>query len=104
MHHPARLQHQQPVGQHHRLQRVVRDQDDRAGEVGEVGPEEGAYVDPGTSVERGHRLVEQEHLRLQRQGTSQRHSLGLASRELVRATGGQLLEAEPVQPLLGMSP
>ena len=37
--------------------------------------QEGAYVDPGSRVERGHRLVEQQHLRLEGERPGQRDPL-----------------------------
>ena len=80
------------------------DQHDRPGEVGEVSAQEGAYVDPRTRVERGHRLVEQEHLGLEGERPGQRDPLGLAAGELVRAAAGEVGQAEPFEPLLRVGP
>ena len=66
------------------------DQHDRPGEVGEVRAQEGAHVDPGAGVERGHRLVEQQHLGLGGERPGQRHPLRLAAGELGGPAAGEV--------------
>ena len=66
--------------------------------------QEGAYVDPGAGVEGGHRLVEQQHLRIEGERPRQRHPLGLAAGELVRAPVGETSQPEPLEPLLRRRP
>ena len=95
---PAALDHQQPVGQHHRLERVVGDQHDRSREGAEVLAQEAADVDARARVERGHRLVEQQHLRLRGQHPGQRDPLRLPSRELGRRPAGEVAEPQAREP------
>ncbi len=80
------------------------DQHDGALEVAEVGPEEGPDVDARAGVERGHRLVEQQHPRLGGQRAGQCHPLRLTAGELGRATTREVGEPESLEPLRGRCP
>ena len=57
LHRPPAVHHQQVVGQDHRLERVVRDEERRAAEAHQVLAQVGAHCLPGAGVERGQRLV-----------------------------------------------
>ena len=72
------------VGDRHRLLLVVRDQDGRDVDLVVQPPQPLAQLGADLGVERAERLVEQQHLRLDRQRARQRHALALAARELVR--------------------
>ena len=104
LHDPAVLEHEQPVGEHERLERVVRDEQARPGEVGEVPLELGLHVEPGAGVERGQRLVEQQQRRVAGQGTAERHPLRLPAGQVAGPTSRQVGEPEPLQPLDGDGP
>ena len=62
-----------------------------------------AALRPRRSVERGERFVEEQQSRLERQRPTERHPLGLASRQLRRTQVGQLVETEARQPLVPRS-
>ena len=64
LHHAPVLEHEQPVGQHERLEGVVGDEQARPGEVGEVALELGLHVEAGAGVEGRERLVEQQQRRV----------------------------------------
>ena len=57
---PPVLDDDDPVGQRHRVDRVVGDQHGAAGELGQVPAQLGAHGEPGAGVERRQRLVEQQ--------------------------------------------
>ncbi len=90
---PADVHHADPVGQLEGLLLVVGDKDRGRAQLALDGPQRAAQVDPNLGVQRAERLVEQQHLGLIRQGTSQRHALLLAARELARHA-----RAQPAQP------
>ena len=92
------LDDEQPVGQHHRVERVVGDEQGRTGEVGQVPAQFGADVEAGARVERGQGLVEQQQLRSRGQRAGQRNPLGLPARERTGLAGGELGQPEPGQP------
>ena len=98
------LDHEEPVGQDHRLERVMGDQHRRPPEVGEVLAQERAYVDPRPGIQRGHRLVEQEHVGLVRHRPGQGHPLRLAAGELGGSSSRERGESQPLQPLLRLCP
>jgi len=64
LHDPAVLDDDKPIGHDHRLERVVGDEQRRAGEGSEVPPEFGAYLQLGPRIERGERFVEQQQPRV----------------------------------------
>ena len=92
------LDDDQAVGEHHRVERVVRDEQGAAVEVDEVAAQVGADLHPGAGVERGQGLVEQQQPRSGRQGTRERHPLSLPTRECSRLHPGQVRQAHPVEP------
>ena len=71
-----------PVGERRGVDEVVRDEDRRqaelAQELAQLGPDAAARV----RVERGHRLVEQQDLRVARERARERDALALAAGEL----------------------
>jgi hypothetical protein len=76
-------QHDDAVGQQDRLFNVVGDQEDGLGGHGLVGPQLeqfAAQVLGGQHVERGERLVHEEHLRLDDQGAGKADPLLHAAR------------------------
>ena len=97
--HPARLQHDHPVGEQQRVERVVGDHDRRRSATPAGAPDE---VPLHGDVERRHRLVEQEHPRVRRQGAGNRHPLGLAAGELSRPPVGEVADSDLVEPALGV--
>jgi hypothetical protein len=102
LHHPAVLHDDHPVGQHHRVQRVVRHQHGRARVVAEVAAQVGTGVQAGTRVQRGQRLVEQQQPRADGQRPGERHPLGLAAGEPARLVAGVRGQPHPVQPRAGL--
>ncbi len=80
----APLHHDDPIGDRHRLDRVVRDQDTHAGEPVQDRSDQRAELRAGAHVERRGRLVEQQQSRFVDQGSRERDALCLAARELVR--------------------
>src|SRR5262249_37760175 len=61
---PAVFDDDEPVGQHHGVERVVGDQDGDGFEVGQVTAELRADVQAGAGVEGGQRLVEEQQARV----------------------------------------
>ncbi|CAM5437813.1 hypothetical protein SFUMM280S_09567 [Streptomyces fumanus] len=95
---PAVLDHDQPVGQHHRVQRVVRDQHGDGLELREMAAQPGPYLQPGTGVQRGERLVEQQQSGPGRQGAGEGDALRLTPGETPGPGVGVVGQAHPVQP------
>ena len=102
LHDAAVLDDDQPVGEHEGVERVVGDQQRRAGVVGEVAVQLGAGVQPGAGVERGERLVEQQQRRVDGERAGQGDPLGLPAGQLARLAAGVLGEADPVEPVGGL--
>ena len=94
---PTGIHHDDPIGDRERLGLVVRDVDGGlAGLALEVEDRVFERV-PQVPIERGQRLVEQEHRRVGGEDPGQRDPLLLAARELgrqARAVAGQLDEGE----------
>ena len=99
---PAVLDDDQPVGQHHGVQRVVRDQDGDGLELGQVAPELGADLQAGAGVQGGQRLVEEQQPGAGGQGAGEGDALGLAAGQPARLGAGVVGEAHAVQPLGGL--
>ncbi len=102
----------QPVGQRHRLDLVVRDVDRRDGELALQALDLEPHLHAQLGIEVGERLVEQEDRRLAYDGAAHRDPLALAAGELARQPLEQLLELErlgrlahaPVDVVLGQLP
>ena len=101
LHDPAVLEHEQPVGEHERLERVVGDEQARPGEVGEVPLELGLHVEAGARVEGRERLVEQQQRRVARQRPGQRDPLRLPPGQVGGPAARQIGQPEPGQPVGG---
>ena len=91
------LEQDEAVGQRHRLDGIVRDEDGRSREGRERVAEQRAEPRTGRGVDGGERFVEQQEAGLARKRPGERHPLTLAARQLRGAhlgidAGGQLGE------------
>ena len=84
LHDPPGLEHDDPVGEDHGVERVVGDEDGRPGELPQVPGEVGAHVQPRAGVERGERLVEQEQVGVGDERPGEGGALGLPARQPAR--------------------
>ena len=91
---PALVHHRDPVGDLHRLLLVVRDDHGRRVRLVVESAQPDAQVLADARVERAERLVEQQHLRLDRERAGERHPLALAAGELGRIAVGEALELD----------
>jgi hypothetical protein len=94
----AGLQHDQPVGQGDRFQRVVGDEQPGAVEGGQVAAQVAADLGAGGRVQGGQRLVQQQQPRVADHGPGQRDPLGLAAGQGPGPGAGAGGQADPVQP------
>ena len=83
-----------PVGQCHRLDLVVRDVDRGRAEIAVQFLDLGPHLLAQPRVEIGQRLVEQERLGLPHDGAAHRHALALATRQRLRPALQQRLQPE----------
>ena len=97
---PAFVHHDQLLGDVHRLLLVVGDEDRRHVHLVVEAAQPGAQVLADLGVERAEGLVEQQHLRLDRQRPGQRHALALAAGELRGVAVGEPVELDQVQQLV----
>ena len=81
---PALAHHHHAIGERERLLLVVRDVDRRDAELALDRPDLIAQGDADLGIEGRQRLVEQEHLWLDRERARERDALLLPARELVR--------------------
>ena len=98
---PPLEQHRHPIPEPERLGAVVRDQHGRRAGRGE---EPAQIVEQRLArgrIERGERLVEEEHVRRGREGSREAHALGLAARQPVHGPVRQRGDAETVEPVPG---
>ncbi len=98
--HPALVHHHQLSGDVHRLLLVVGDEDRRHVHLVVQVAQPGAQVLAHLGVEGTEGLVEQQHLRLDRQRPCQCHPLALAAGELGRVTVGEPVELDEAQQLV----
>ena len=93
-----------PVGDLHGLLLVVGHED--GGDVGLVvePAQPGAQLLAHARVEGAERLVEQQHLRLDRQRARQGHALALAAGQLARVAVGELLDLDQAEQLVDLAP
>ena len=80
-----------------RVLEVVSHDDRRQAEIFEELAELGAHAGSRVRVERGERLVEEEHRGVARQRAGQRDALALASRELADARTREVGDAEALE-------
>ena len=104
LHHPPVLDDDQPVRQDQRVQRVVRDDQRGTRVFAEVPVQLGAGVQPGTGVQRGQRLVEQQQSRVDGERAGQRDPLRLAAGKLPGLAAGVPGQPDPLQPGGGLFP
>ena len=86
------------VGELHRLLLVVGDQDRRDVDLVVQAAQPRAQLGADVGVQRAERLVEQQHLGLDRERARQRHALALAARQL-----GRVALVEPASPTMPSS-
>ncbi len=98
---PAVLDDDQPVGQHHGVQRVVCDQHGDGLERRQVAAELGAHLQPGAGVQRGERLVQEQQPGPGGQGAGECDPLGLAAGQAARLGAGVCGQAHALQQLGG---
>ena len=94
----------QAVRHLHRLLLVVRDQHGRHVERVVQVAQPLAQLRAHLRVERAERLVEQQHLGLDRQRPGQRHALALAARELRRVALAQVRQPDQFEQLVDPAP
>ena len=90
----ARLQHDDAVGERHRLDLVVRHVDDRVAELLVELLDLDAHLGAQQRIEIRQRLVEQERLRLADDGAPHRDALALSAGELARLALVQVLDLQ----------
>ena len=95
----AVVHHDDAVGDLHRLVLVVRDEHARHVHLVVQPAQPAAQLLAHLRVERAERLVEQQHLRLDRERARERDALALAARELVRVAVGDPVELHELQQL-----
>ena len=97
----ASLEHDEAIGERHRVEQLVGHQHPRAGEGREVETELAAQLGAGTDVERGQRLVEEHQARLDHERPRQRNALLLAPGERSRLGIGTVRETDAFEPRTG---
>ena len=96
--------HADLVGERGGVLEVVRHEQDGDLEPGEQLVQLGADRRLRVRVERGERLVEQQHLRVARERARERDALALAAGELARARGREVRDPEALEVLVGRVP
>jgi hypothetical protein len=104
LHHAPVLDDDEPVGQHERVERVVRDEQRRPRMLREVALQLGARLQPRPGIQRGQRFIEQQQIRLYGESPGQRHPLRLASGELPGLRPGLLGQPDAAQPVGRLRP
>jgi len=97
----AARQHQDPVGEQHRLVEVVGDEHDRLAGLGPDPHELFLHVLAGLGVDRAERLVHEQDLRVGREGPGDPDPLLHPAGELVRVARGEPFQPDPAQLLTG---
>ncbi len=97
----AVLDDHQPVGEHHGVQWVVRDEDRHRLELRQVAAQLRAYVESGAGVEGGEGFVEEEQAGVGGEGAGEGDALGLAAGETAGSGGEVVLQAHAGQPFRG---
>jgi hypothetical protein len=80
-----------------RLLLVVGHEHEGGAQPAVQGGDLGAHLLAELPVQGGHRLVEEQHLRLEDERAGQGHPLALAARETVHGAAGQLAQADEVE-------
>ena len=89
-----------PVGERSGILEVMGDEDRRQAELAQQLLELGAHTRARVRVERGHRLVEQQHRGIACERPGQRDPLALAARELLGPRPRQVRDPEPLEQLV----
>ena len=89
------------VGQEHRFDQAMGDEDDRLARARELHREIFAEHQPRLFVERGERLVHQQDLGLQRERPRQLRALFHAARELARVVIAKRVQTDGVESFVG---
>ena len=97
---PPLVDHADAVRERRGVLEVVGHDDGRKPEPVEQLTQLGANTAARVRVERGQRLVEQEHRRVARERAGERDTLALATGELLDARPREVADAEPVEQLL----
>ena len=97
---PALLEHDDPLRKQQGIEQVVGHQHRRL--VGQHLPQNPAQQRGHRHIEGGHRLVQQQQLRLCGQRPGDRHPLSLAAGELAGPPSGELGHPHLIQPVLGV--
>jgi hypothetical protein len=98
--HRAARQHDDLVGERHRLDLIVRHVDHRGLQLVVQPRELQPHLHAQRGVEVRQRLVEQEHLRLARDRAADRDALPLAARQLLRLAVEQVIDVQDLRGLL----
>ena len=99
LHQAALIHHRDAVGDDHRLFLVVGDDDKGRAELALQLHQLELRLGTQFLVERGERLVEQQHARALDQGAGKRHALALAARQLVNFAPAEALQPGEVEHL-----
>ena len=89
--------HQNAVGQRHGFEQIVGDEQRGLAGALERLRQFALQHDAGLRVDRGERLVEQQHGRIDRQRAGERDALAHAARQLMRIVIGEFAEVERVE-------
>ena len=98
---PSAVEDDDVVGEHGRVDRIVRDQQPHARERREVTAEIATHVVPRGGIERGQRLVQEEHRGIGGERSGERDPLRLATRQFAAAGVAPSIEPDALQPLAG---
>ena len=101
LHYPAGLEDDHAIAKGHGVDGVVRDDDPDAVVCLEVAAQLPAGVDARARIERGQRLVEQEHAWLRHERPGERYPLGLASAQRARPRRRVLGHVDAFEPRPG---
>jgi len=96
--HPAARDHDHLVGEQRGLLRIVGDEHGGDARVPLQRSQLSAQLLAHRAVERRERLVKQQQLGIAREGSRQRHTLALATGQLVGQALAQLRQTEPLEP------
>ena len=94
------VHHRDRLGDLHRLLLVVRDDHGRRVRLVVQAPQPDAQLLAHACVERAERLVEQQHLRVDRERAGEAHALPLAAGELRRVAVGEAFELDELEQLV----
>ena len=97
---PALDDHADPLGEHGGVLEVVGDEQRRESELAQQLAQLAAHLGLRVRVERGERLVEQQHLRVARERAGERDALALAAGELVGLRVRERVDVQALEQLV----